>query len=69
MQREVRTFAESTLGRCHKTVLSDIDDETFLHDGMRLPANGSLCPRLSGRTCHRGGRVCSTQIDDTQMRG
>lgn len=46
----VRRATEQALKSCPKTVISDIDDETFLYDGKPLPRQGAiLCPRGPGR--------------------
>ena len=41
-ETRVRKHAQKALGACG-TVVSDIDDETFLYDGRPLPAPHSLC--------------------------
>jgi len=42
----VRRTTEQALKSCPKTLISDIDDETFLYDGKPLPQQGAiLCPR------------------------
>jgi len=39
----VMQISTSSIQHCPNTALSNIDDETFVMDGMRLPEAGSLC--------------------------
>ena len=43
VQEQVRQSTHLAIGRCNHTVLSEVDDESFVLDGMRLPPKGSLC--------------------------
>ena len=42
-QQRVMQISTSSIQHCPNTALSNIDDETFVMDGMRLPEAGSLC--------------------------
>ena len=66
-QVRVRTQTQRALARCSQTIVSDIDDETFLQDGKPLPASDSrMCAMPRPGAPHRRDdeSAAARQLDD-----